>query len=141
MQAQSYQHPAVRDLINRYVRVYQNDYVLGMDLVPVLAPEAQLRSTLTLERIVIEVAEEFAVSVVELVSSRRSAFIVGPRQAYYWLAKELTGKALTVVGKYLGGRDHTTVAWGVKSCERRMEADPDYKFMVLAVRRRLEGRA
>ena len=141
MQAQSYQHPAVRDLINRYVRVYQNDYVLGMDLVPVLAPEAQLRSTLTLERIVLEVSEEFAVTVLEMVSHRRAAFVVAARQAYYWLARELTGKSLPVIAKYLGGRDHTTAMSGAATCARRMEADPDYKFMVLAVRRRLEGRA
>ena len=141
MQAQSYQHPAVRDLINRYVRIYQNDYVIGPDLKPAPQIEVRLKASISLEQIVLEVAEEFAVTVLELVSHRRTGFIAAARQAYFWLARELTGHSFPAMARYLGNRNHTTAMHGVEACARRMEEDPDYKFMVLAARRRLEGRA
>jgi len=55
----------------------------------------------------------FGVSSEELLSPTRTPRIAWPRQVAMYLARELTGQSLPVIGKQFGGRDHTTVlhAW------------------------------
>ncbi len=57
---------------------------------------------------------------IDLVSQRRTADVVLPRQVGMYLAKLMTLHSLPVVGKQFGGRDHTTVLHAV----RKMGGNP-----------------
>ena len=55
------------------------------------------------------VALRYNVSRGDLISSRRTATVVRPRQIAMYLAKTLTLRSLPEIGRRFGGRDHTTV--------------------------------
>ena len=55
------------------------------------------------------VARQYNVSRSDLLSSRRTANVVRPRQVAMYLAKTLTLRSLPEIGRRFGGRDHTTV--------------------------------
>lgn len=55
------------------------------------------------------VAEEFGVSLLDLKTRRRNKTIVLPRQVAMYLSRELTDFSLPEIGRFFGGKDHTTV--------------------------------
>jgi chromosomal replication initiator protein len=63
------------------------------------------------------VARQYNVSRADLLSSRRTANVVLPRQVAMYLAKTLTLRSLPEIGRRFGGRDHTTVLHAVRKIE------------------------
>jgi chromosomal replication initiator protein len=63
------------------------------------------------------VARQYNVSRADLLSSRRTANVVRPRQIAMYLAKALTMRSLPEIGRRFGGRDHTTVLHAVRKIE------------------------
>jgi chromosomal replication initiator protein len=63
------------------------------------------------------VARQYNVSRSDLLSSRRTANVVRPRQVAMYLAKMLTLRSLPEIGRRFGGRDHTTVLHAVRKIE------------------------
>jgi chromosomal replication initiator protein len=63
------------------------------------------------------VARQYNVSRADLLSSRRTANVVRPRQVAMYLAKILTLRSLPEIGRRFGGRDHTTVLHAVRKIE------------------------
>ena len=63
------------------------------------------------------VARQYNVSRSDLLSSRRTANVVRPRQIAMYLAKTLTLRSLPEIGRRFGGRDHTTVLHAVRKIE------------------------
>ncbi len=69
------------------------------------------------------VARHYNVSRSDLLSSRRTANVVRPRQVAMYLAKTLTLRSLPEIGRRFGGRDHTTVLHAVRKIEGLVGAD------------------
>ncbi|MDH4176559.1 MAG: chromosomal replication initiator protein DnaA [Thermoleophilia bacterium] len=69
------------------------------------------------------VSERFGLSVVELVSPRRSQAVAYPRQVAMYLSRELTDASLPKIGKEFGGRDHTTVIHATSKITRLISED------------------
>jgi chromosomal replication initiator protein len=63
------------------------------------------------------VANHFNVSKSDILSSRRTATVVRPRQIAMYLSKALTLRSLPEIGRRFGGRDHTTVLHAVRKIE------------------------
>ena len=63
------------------------------------------------------VAHEYNVSRADILSPRRTANVVRPRQVAMYLAKILTLRSLPDIGRRFGGRDHTTVLHAVRKIE------------------------
>ena len=63
------------------------------------------------------VATHYNVSRSDLLSARRTAAVVRPRQIAMYLAKVLTLRSLPEIGRRFGGRDHTTVLHAVRKIE------------------------
>jgi len=63
------------------------------------------------------VATHYSVSRADLLSSRRTASVVRPRQIAMYLSKVLTPRSLPEIGRRFGGRDHTTVLHAVRKIE------------------------
>jgi hypothetical protein len=81
------------------------------------------------------IAKHFDLSMTELLSSRRLAKIVRPRQIGFYLARKLTSRSLPEIGRKFGGKDHTTILHACKKVEERMAKDPQLAETV----RHLEG--
>ena len=58
-----------------------------------------------------------------MLSSRRSRYLVRPRQTAVYLSKMLTSKSLPEIGREFSGRDHTTVIHSVKTIEKLRTKD------------------
>ncbi len=63
------------------------------------------------------VATHFNVSRADILSSRRTANVVRPRQIAMYLSKMMTPRSLPEIGRRFGGRDHTTVLHAVRKIE------------------------
>ncbi len=63
------------------------------------------------------VASHYNVSRADILSSRRTANVVRPRQIAMYLSKVLTLRSLPEIGRRFGGRDHTTVLHAVRKIE------------------------
>lgn len=80
-------------------------------------PRAERRPT-TIKEIQKTVCVEFNVNFHDVMSQRRTADIVFPRQVAMWLVKRLTKHSLPEIGRRFQGRDHTTILHGVRKIER-----------------------
>ncbi len=63
------------------------------------------------------VANHYNVSRADILSSRRTATVVRPRQIAMYLSKILTLRSLPEIGRRFGGRDHTTVLHAVRKID------------------------
>ena len=69
------------------------------------------------------VCKFFKISKNEMLSSRRSRYLVRPRQTAIYLTKILTSKSLPEIGREFSNRDHTTVIHSVKTIEKLRKED------------------
>ena len=79
----------------------------------------------TIDLIQTIVCKFFKISKNEMLSSRRSRYLVRPRQAAIYLAKILTSKSLPEIGREFSNRDHTTIIHSVKTIEKLKENDQE----------------
>ena len=69
------------------------------------------------------VANHYQVSRADILSSRRTANVVRPRQIAMYLSKILTLRSLPEIGRRFGGRDHTTVLHAVRKIDTMTTSD------------------
>jgi chromosomal replication initiator protein len=69
------------------------------------------------------VAKHYNVTRADILSQRRTANVVKPRQIAMYLAKTLTLRSLPEIGRRFGGRDHTTVLHAVRKIEGLVGSD------------------
>jgi len=73
---------------------------------------------ITIDNIQTLVCKYFKISKNEMLSSRRSRYLVRPRQVAIYLSKILTTKSLPEIGREFSNRDHTTIIHSVKTIEK-----------------------
>jgi chromosomal replication initiator protein len=84
------------------------------------------------------VARQYNVSRADLLSSRRTANVVRPRQVAMYLAKILTLRSLPEIGRRFGGRDHTTVLHAVRKIEALAGNDTTFAEEIEGLKRQLQ---
>jgi chromosomal replication initiator protein len=84
------------------------------------------------------VARQYNVSRADLLSSRRTANVVRPRQVAMYLAKTLTLRSLPEIGRRFGGRDHTTVLHAVRKIENLVNTDNALAEEIEILKRQLQ---
>jgi chromosomal replication initiator protein len=84
------------------------------------------------------VARHYNVSRGDLLSSRRTANVVRPRQVAMYLAKTLTLRSLPEIGRRFGGRDHTTVLHAVRKIENLVGNDSTLAEEIESLKRQLQ---
>ena len=82
-------------------------------------------NNVTIDSIQTIVCQFFKISKNEMLSARRSRYLVRPRQTAIYLAKLLTSKSLPEIGRLFSNRDHTTVIHSVKTIERLRQGDKE----------------
>lgn len=83
------------------------------------------------------VASHYNVSRSDILSERRTAAVVKPRQIAMYLAKILTLRSLPEIGRRFGGRDHTTVLHAVRKIEKALGEDQTLNGEVELLKRML----
>ena len=72
----------------------------------------------------------FKISKNEMLSPRRSRYLVRPRQTAIYLAKVLTSKSLPEIGRSFSNRDHTTVIHSVKTIAKLKSEDKELSLNI-----------
>lgn len=84
------------------------------------------------------VASRYNVSRSDILSERRTAAVVRPRQIAMYLSKTLTLRSLPEIGRRFGGRDHTTVLHAVRKIEKCIGEDSSLNEEVELLKRMLQ---
>ena len=90
-------------------------------------------------RIIDIVAEQTGINRIDLLSDRRTANVVMPRQICFYLLKSCTALSLPLIGRYMGGKDHTTVLHGVRKIASLIETDAALRAQVESLTLRIQS--
>ena len=88
----------------------------------------ETRRTITPELIIRESCRFFRVTKEDLLGPRRSKEIVYPRQVTMFIIRNQTNLSFPIIGREMGGKDHTTTLYGCKKIERETS-----KWMVSSI--------
>ena len=84
----------------------------------------------TIDSIQTIVCKFFKISKNEMLSARRSRYLVRPRQTAIYLSKLLTSKSLPEIGRAFSNRDHTTVIHSVKTIDKLRQEDKELSYNI-----------
>lgn len=76
-----------------------------------------------LETVIKTVAKHFSIAVHDIKSKKRHYEIALARQVAFYLMKKLTLCSLQIIGKFMGGRDHSTVIHALTKVEKMIKSD------------------
>ncbi|MBX3052920.1 MAG: chromosomal replication initiator protein DnaA [Caldilineaceae bacterium] len=119
------QSPLYHDTLNR-----QNAEEILNDLMPQRRPR-EASSVIQL------VASHFNLSVAELLGRGRTKEVAFARQIAMYLLREENNLSLPGIGDQLGGRDHSTVRYGVEKVINDMETDETTRRHVITLREKV----
>jgi len=126
----------IRELEGAVTKLLSYAGISGRPVSPELAREA-LRELFaarkgqpSMEDILNVVTERFEVKLSELQSKRRTNTIAFPRQVAMYLARQITRHSLEEIGGFFGGRDHSTVIYGVDKIHKRAQQDPETRALL-----------
>jgi hypothetical protein len=93
------------------------EYVLSHPAALTVPPALSVR---TIQR---AVCDHYGVSLLDLLSSRRTRALVLPRQVAVWLCRKLTAYSLPAIGHHFGGGDHTTMLHAARRIDELRQTD------------------
>ncbi len=99
-----------------------------------LAPERTVCAPDTLLRIV---AEYFKLTAADLTGRKRTKAIAGARQIAMYFLREEHALSLPVIGTLLGGRDHSTVRYGIEKVNDDLVDDEALRQTISALREKM----
>ncbi len=109
-----------------HARLYNTDITLenAKDaLKDIISPDKS--RIITPQLIIDTVCEQYGAKKDDIISKKRNAEIVLPRQIIMYLCREYTDASLEEIGKILGKKDHTTVMSGISKIKQNLSIDED----------------
>ena len=85
------------------------------------------------------VADHFQIKLQEMKAKKRTKNLVMPRQVAMYLCRELTNLSYPEIGKYFGGKDHTTVIHACRQIEKLKEKESRIKDAIDALTKALKS--
>ena len=120
------------------VKNMRAQYMLKGEKLSVLTAQNAIRDirndnqpvTVTVDRIISEVARSMMVKPEDIRSQKRSAPISQARQVAEYVMRNVTGLPMQSIGDEFGARDHSTIVYALRKVEERMEKDSVFKNTV-----------
>ncbi len=100
---------------------------INLELVKRVLSTHDETTSITVEDVQRLVADHYRVRVTDLKSANRSKPLVTARQVAMYLIKKNLDKSLVEIGRYFGGKDHTTVINALRRVEAQLQKDSDLK--------------
>ena len=88
----------------------------------------------SLPAIVAATCRHFGLIKDDMLSPSRETRLTRPRHIAMFLMREYTSHSLPAIGNALGGRDHTTILYGIRKISRQISGDPELASAVDSVR-------
>ena len=119
-------HPTVADLPLAVARLPRKigQSPLSIGVVRQFVPRPKNGRSIRIDRVTRQVAKYFSLTVAEVKSSSRRRNIATARRMVVYLAREHCDKSFSQIGKFLGGRDHTTVLYNYQKAIELLKTDP-----------------
>jgi len=89
------------------------------------------------ERVINLVANSFNLTTESILGRDRSQAVVLPRQVAMYLLRKEGNISLPQIGEALGGRDHTTIMYGIEKISDLLERDDRLRRQVVQIRQQL----
>jgi len=94
---------------------------------------------ISVEEIQRKVSEHYNIRLSDMIGPKRVRTCARPRQVAMYLCKQLTSRSLPEIGRCFGGRDHTTIMYGVRKIEDMRAQDGQLAEDIEILRRILEA--
>ena len=126
----------VRELEGALVKLIAYSSVTGSPINLAMAQQVLKHLThgqerkITIEAIAKAVAEKHNLQTAQLKQKTNERKIAYPRQIAMYLIKELTAASLPEIGRFFGGKHHTTVLHSVQKIDQLRHKDPDLNSMI-----------
>src|SRR3989338_3055083 len=91
------------------------------------------------EEVVRAVSSFYNLKVSELKGGKRDKIFSLPRQILYYILRTEVGAGLAEIGELLGGRDHTTVLYGVRKISDLIGSDEKIRVDIVGIKNQLSG--
>jgi chromosomal replication initiator protein len=98
---------------------------------------APLRTTSPPAEVVRVVAAHFNLHADDLTGRRRTAEVALARQIAMYLLSEEHDLSLSAIGDYLGGRDHSTIRYGIDQITADLERDDSLRNHIMSLREKV----
>ena len=98
---------------------------------------AENKREVTPELILDIVSEHFGITIADLKSNKRNAEIATPRQIAMYLIRTMTETSLKAVGVILGGKDHSTVKYGVEKIANEIKTDETLSNTINIIKKKI----
>ena len=134
---------SIRELVGAFNRVVSFSRIYGktpsMSEVKVILKDLLnlTENKVNIDNIQTIVCKYFKISKNEMLSPRRSRYLVRPRQTAIYLAKMLTSKSLPEIGRSFANRDHTTVIHSVKTIEKLRKDDNELNLSIDSLKNKI----
>ncbi len=134
---------SIRELVGAFNRIVSFSRIYGktpsMSEVKVILKDLLNLSEnkVDIDNIQTIVCKYFKISKNEMLSPRRSRYLVRPRQTAIYLAKMLTSKSLPEIGRSFANRDHTTVIHSVKTIEKLRKDDNELNLSIDSLKNKI----
>lgn len=99
--------------------------------------ETPKKTTLKPEEVISAVASYYQLKISQLKGDRRDRSLARPRQILYYLLKSELNMPLIEIGEFLGGRDHTTILYGIRKINDLISADEKIREDILGIKSRV----
>ncbi|MCV2893646.1 chromosomal replication initiator protein DnaA [Lentibacter sp. XHP0401] len=94
---------------------------------------------ISVEEIQRKVSEHYNIRLSDMIGPKRVRTYARPRQIAMYLCKQLTSRSLPEIGRCFGGRDHTTIMYGVRKIDDLRMQDGQLAEDIEILRRLLEA--
>ena len=134
---------SIRELVGAFNRIVSFSRIYGktpsMSEVKVILKDllCLTENKVDIDNIQTIVCKYFKISKNEMLSPRRSRYLVRPRQTAIYLSKMLTSKSLPEIGRYFANRDHTTVIHSVKTIEKLKKVDNELNLSIDSLKNKI----
>ena len=91
------------------------------------------------EEVVKAVSSFYNLKVSQLKGSKRDKIFSLPRQILYYILRTEVGTGLAEIGELLGGRDHTTILYGVRKISDLIGSDEKIRVDIVGIKNRFSG--
>ena len=128
--------------LNKLIALYKlnNNDVIDISLASEALKDivsSQNNRKVTPELILDIVSDHFGISIADLKSNKRSADIANPRQISMYLIRTMTEVPLKGIGIILGGKDHSTVKYGIEKITNEMKRNETLSNTINIIKKKI----
>ena len=122
------------------IKAQQNPSVLTVEGVKQAVKENfKTNDVPTVAAIIRAVCKTYGVTADDIKGKSRVKNISEARQVVMWMARQLTEESYDTIGAELGGRDHSTVYYGISTVEKRTLDDKAYLYKLERLKKEITG--